>query len=710
MSNSILIQSAKKTAKCWIINKTHKISYDLLPYNTQGLLHGITMCLCQEDVPPQIYFPEISMHTKLFLKEFQYLIINKCVINKIPIVGIDNVIARLNTGIKSSHLSEPPSNFKTIFGYAQQLLEEIEVCFNCQNIYSLLVQDAPERPISREKKNSLRSLSSKIRDYNLFKQNPYTGSSCTVLKVLDNYAKIYNVPLDQRCLGSLVVNLRKHYEEDGHTCYPLNLLIKEVLYQTGHEDMKDSSVLMPCIKSSNKDVELVEMDDGKEYIYLKSVFNKEKYVANKLLELKRSLAYAFDRNTVLDLISAYEDKHGLSMSDKQKEGVVLVFVDADVSIITGCPGTGKSMITACIKYVFDALITDDNDSVIFAAPTGIAATRLNKGKGMTVHRALKVMKDSQGFFFSYNEKNPFSAKLIIIDETSMLDLELAYAVLKAIKVGHTKVVFIGDHNQLPSVGAGDILRHMIESQTLPVTKLTKIYRQTTNNGLHHPIIQLAKRITKGQVPTSDLLNNNIVRHFPLKNAENIYKQMYQLYNALKGNCQIIFPTKKTSTVGSIEGNRVIAANTRTSATIDDLTKFLIGDKVVCIKNTTALDANGDVAHELSSFNGDIGIVERCDNKNVLFRTITDRLLTVSYDNIDHGWCVTCNKAQGSEYENVILVLHESQGRMLNRELLYTAVTRAKKRLFIIGSSECLRKAVQTNAPRRYSLLSSLLQE
>jgi len=724
------IISIKKTLQYWCFNDTFKIPYSNLPTNTRGIHQGLTLVMYEDlKVPPYFEFATtpklvqvyVTHLTKAVCRHFEnekkpithHLTsmmkdVEKALITRTGDVGFD---------IQADPLANDPVHKMTHHTLRTYLLGIQEDLQN-QKMFSTLCKDYPNADCPPERKQQIKTLSKKIKKFPEFCQNPYTTSPETPLVLLDAFSTAYKVPFQQRALGSLVAHLNKHYQIEGHSCYPLKKLLKEATYQTSHRDMKDPNSVKSELDTTEAErlFEIIEDATETEYIYLKSIYHKEAFIAKQLKAISDQHSHAVEPSIISELICDYQDEHNVCLTNEQKEASAAIFTTTNILVITGYPGTGKSMVTNCIKYVFEHLYRDKchvepntgDSPILFAAPTGIAATRLGKGKGMTLHRALKVALDqNKEFVFRKNANNPFTNDMIIIDEVSMLDMDLAYRLLSAFQVGKTKLILIGDEHQLQSVGPGDVLRHIIQSGVIKTIHLRKIFRQGPTKTIH-PIVNLAKSIIKGRMPIKSQLQNEHITYIPLNDRAAIHKKVLELFTALNGDCQIIFPTKKESTVGSIECNKIIAASK-----IDGLTsksKFTPGDKVVCIKNTVVTNDEGEVLNDQSVFNGEIGTIIKIDPKadKITFGTVTGKTVTIKSDALDHGWCITCNKSQGSEYNNVILVLHESQTIMLTRQLVYTAVTRAKKHLYLIATASTLKKAINTPAQPRYSFLSSLI--
>jgi len=727
MFASTPITDIKKTLQYWCFNNnTLKIPYPNLSTHVKGIFKGVLIYTNTQDptLPPYFEYPPSISLSLLYQIEKEFEKEKKPTIHITHFVNT-HVQKALKEGkedityyLKIAPSSEEDQLRKITRITLIKILSTLQEDLNHQKTFALLCQDYPAKPLSLDIKQKLKHLSNRIKDMSSFRKNPYLTAPDTHLSLLDSFSKAYKVPQAERAIGSLFSHLLKHYQLDGHTCYPLPRLLKEATYQTSHLDLKDQALFKDVLdqEDAQQHFEILEDEENSiEYVYVKSIYQKELYIAKKLQSIHHANTHLYDPVIIDSHIANYEATHHLAFTDEQRLAISSIFTTTDILVITGYPGTGKSMVTNAIKSIYEELhpvtatTTPQEPPILFAAPTGIAATRLGKGKGMTLHRALKVALDeNREFVFRKNAQNPFTHDMIIIDEVSMLDMEIAYKFLCAFQPGKTKLILIGDDNQLQSVGPGDILYHIIQSQVIKTIHLKKIFRQENTHKIH-PITDLAKTIIKGKMPSKAQLNNSNVTFIQSSDPQAIYQKVLELFtHHLKEDCQIIFPTKKESTVGTIECNKIIAASK-----IDGLTsksKFNTGDKVVCTKNTIMTNDEGEVLNDISVFNGEIGRIIDIDTKSskITFVTNTRKRITIKSDALDHGWCITCNKAQGSEYDHVILVLHESQSIMLNRQLLYTAITRAKKHLYIIGTTQTLKKCIETPIQRRYSFLSSFL--
>lgn len=404
-----------------------------------------------------------------------------------------------------------------------------------------------------------------------------------------------------------------------------------------------------------------------------------------------------------------------------------------VTIITGGPGTGKTtLISILCQYV-----KQKKKKVALAAPTGRAAKRMQETTGVeakTIHRLLEIQyrsdEEDTHLDFARNRENPIEADFIIIDETSMLDIFLLDYLLEAVSPKST-IVFVGDENQLPSVGAGNVLKDMIESGRIPVVFLTKVYRQETGS----LIVQNSHSILQSRYPVFDQTFQSefmlVLKESDVEKADSVvslYKNILpNHYGAdLIRDVQILTPTRK-GVCGTKELNLTIqktcrkinrkepepAAKNVRSGEIS----FYINDKVMQIKNNYEvkwISARDEKISGTGVFNGDMGIVISVDPATGILQVLFDEERIVEYNNtnleeIELAYAVTVHKSQGSEYPVTILVLPDAPRILMTRNLLYTAVSRAKEKLFLVTDKATLTKMIaNTSITTRNTLLGSLL--
>lgn len=511
---------------------------------------------------------------------------------------------------------------------------------------------------------------------------------------LDNYE-------DLRTYNGIKHTLRLRMAE-GHTCYPFDMAVKEAarLLQTD-EDTADH-MLMRLIM----DGQLVENTyNHVKAVALGYVYETESKEAMALVRLSRATpARELDMNVAEERLSQFEN-----LSEEQ-ERAVLMALQRCVCVITGGPGTGKTTILNHIISILEL----NGVSAVLAAPTGRAAKRMEKATGRsakTIHRLLEYGyspdddMDMSYCRFARDAENPIEAEAVIIDETSMVDIFLFGSLLDAIAPG-TRLILTGDFDQLPSVGPGNVLKDIVKSELLPIARLTEIYRTHGNIATNAHLINQGKKI--------DLFSAGDFVFTPAKTAEETLQRAVQLYvRALESGvpideCQIICPVKKGA-IGVYAFNKVIRdqLNPRMVGK-GELTRadtvFREGDKVMQTSNNYSKEwrlkgALYAASKGVGAFNGDIGVIERIDETERTADILFDgeRLATYAVselDQIEHSYAVTVHKSQGSEFHTVILPLFYGMSDFLTRNLLYTAVTRAKQKLIIVGREGTVNHMIQ----------------
>lgn len=463
---------------------------------------------------------------------------------------------------------------------------------------------------------------------------------------------------------------------------------------------------------------------GQEIAMLYRFFTAEKRVAAKLYELCNSEL----KHIPLDMdgfIEKTEKESGIQLSEKQKNAVA-TSIRNGVSVITGGPGTGKTTIINAIIRILEAASV----ATALAAPTGRAAKRMSQTTGAeakTIHRLLEYsyQGDESAMHFGRNAENPLDIDCVIVDEMSMVDILLMDGLIAALKPG-TRLILVGDADQLPPVGAGNVLRDILSSGTVHSVRLTEIFRQAAES----MIVVNAHLINRGEYPSCNGRGNDFF-FMDRRNEKDIASAMRELcgtrlpafYSELDPltDIQILTPTRK-GPIGSIELNRML----REALNPPDAGKaerefggrlFREGDKVIQNKNdyTLAWRSVRDLSEGEGVFNGDIGVVQRIDNDEGTVSVIFDDERLVSYDattldELEPAFAMTVHKSQGSEFPVVVMPMARFAPVLSTRNLLYTAVTRAKRGVVLVGYPEACRAMVENDSvAHRNSGLSDRLR-
>ncbi len=526
---------------------------------------------------------------------------------------------------------------------------------------------------------------------------------------------------EERIEAGIVHFLNEAAFNGGH-CY----LPEEVLIENAAKALQvTKEEVLPALRElSDRDKLVITEIKDKKVVFLKDYFEAEKYIAAKLVNLSEA-EFPFILEGVGEQICLLEDKYGLEYAPEQKRAITLA-VTRGVSIVTGGPGTGKTTVIKAIIDIFKTL----KYSFMLAAPTGRAAKRMSEASGCeakTIHRLLEMTyTDANTPRFARDEFNPLPYKAIIIDEMSMVDTLLMASLLKAVKNG-SYLILIGDVDQLPPVGAGNCLSDIINSRRFEVCRLTKIFRQAQES----LIIVNAHSINSGVMPRLDIKDNDFffikrdkaadIKELIIELAAKRLPKKYGVHPI--DDIQVITPTRKGE-LGAAELNRVLQ-NTLNPQTGRKKEKkvgnviFRENDKVMQTRNNYDLEwfmSASDTQVETTGqgiFNGDIGKIISIDTQSETMVIDFDKRIT-EYDfalleELEHAYAITVHKSQGSEYKMVIMPAFDNPLPLMTRNLLYTAVTRAKDMVCIIGRPECIETMVKNDhRPVRYTALGEFL--
>lgn len=511
--------------------------------------------------------------------------------------------------------------------------------------------------------------------------------------------------------------LKENSEKNGNTYIHKENLYSEItqllnMLVVEHIDLVNKVINTMVMDSVIKLFEL----DGKDIIMLYKYYSCEKMVAGMLKALNNA-PNSLDMNVDSD-IELYEQMNNISMHATQKDAVKLA-VNSGVSVITGGPGTGKTTIVKCILQI----LKNRRYNVKLLAPTGRASKRLSESTGeeaSTIHRALVVDFKNPGMFL-YNSGNKLPYDAVIVDEVSMVDVQLMFYLVRALKMG-TKLILVGDKDQLPSVGAGNVLADILASNVIPVESLTHIYRQSENS----LIVTNAHEINMGNMPILDNKSEDFFFDNKTDNTEIlnsiINMQTVRLPKYLgvdSSHIQVLAPMK-AGICGVENLNKCLQEkiNPLTKSKMEivrDKVIYREKDRVMQITNNYERSWQKDGEFGQGVFNGDIGIITKINiethTTTVLFEDgrISDYLMN-ELNELVLSYAITIHKSQGSEFDVVIMPVITGAPMLLTKNLLYTAVTRAKKMVVLVGSKRAIRIMVSNNYTQvRYSMLKYFLQ-
>lgn len=540
------------------------------------------------------------------------------------------------------------------------------------------------------------------------KSNPYRLADAIFaigFKIADRIAMRLGVdPTSKYRICSGIKFVLSQAAASGHTFIPFDKLKENVLRLLNVEINRiDDAIVSLAV---NKEV-CIERDDSISRVYLSPFFYSEMGICGKIIELL-SVDFSHEFLDIDRLIEIIQVEEGITLADMQKTAVRESLKNG-VMVITGGPGTGKTTIIKCIIKLFHR----EGYEVVLAAPTGRAAKRMTEATGFeakTIHRLLEIgyMEEGSEPIFLKNESNPLDADVVIIDETSMVDVMLMNYLLKAITPG-TRLILVGDVNQLPSVGPGNVLKDIISSGLVKTVKLTEIFRQAEES----MIIVNAHRINRGEKPKLNVIDKDFF--FLSRNSlESIVTTITGLCEKKIPNIygldplrqiQVLTPTKK-----GIAGVINLNIELQKALNPEDKQKkekvfgdfvFREGDRVMQVKNNYNLKWHKtypDFIEGMGVFNGDVGIILKIDHEEQKLEVAFEDEKIVEYDfclldEIEPAFAITIHKSQGSEFPAVIIPVFPGPEVLMTRNLLYTAVTRAKNLVVLVGFESSLYEMV-----------------
>ena len=552
------------------------------------------------------------------------------------------------------------------------------------------------------------------------KENPYClcslgiGISFEKAELIED--KLEEKPVPEHRIKEGILHVMRHNRNSrGHTCIPREKLLKPCadLLSTNEDTIDitiDSLVSVAQLK--------LYIIDGTEFIFLPSSYRDEKRIAERM-----SVVAKFPpprMSTLAKTIDDIEYENDIKYEELQRMAIATA-ANKGLLILTGGPGTGKTTAIKGIIKVFEKQQLD----IALAAPTGRAAKRMTELTGReskTIHRLLEVEWDEDDRpVFRRDAKNPLDCNALILDELSMVDISLFASLLDALPLG-CRLILVGDSDQLPPVGAGNVLHDLIKAEVLPVIELNKVFRQA----MESKIVSNAHKIVHGEMP--DLKNDNKDFFHMERQSTFLASQTVAELCAVRlkkaygwdplSDIQVICPSKKGET-GTVNLNKILqnVLNPKDDNKHEVIVAgqlFREGDKVMQTKNNYNIEWESEDEKGNGIFNGDIGILEKINTQNGLVTINFDgRVAEIAAENLselDLSYAITVHKSQGSEFKAVIMPVIGVVPELSYRNLLYTAVTRAKDMLITVGSSDLVYRMTENDKKsKRYSALSYFLK-
>lgn len=538
-------------------------------------------------------------------------------------------------------------------------------------------------------------------------------------EIADSIAESMEKPRDDEGrVQAGVLYVLRHNLQNGHTCLPADKLCPAAAHLLGVELSQVQDALYNLCRQF---AAVCENFGGRDFIFLWGQHRSEAYIAQRLGDLLLVPPQAIDK--AKERIAAIERTWNISYAEKQREAISAA-LEQGVLILTGGPGTGKTTtLNAIIR-----ILKEKGEAVLLAAPTGRAAKRMSELTGeeaKTLHRMLQVEWDEQDRpIFARNERNPLECDCLVIDELSMVDTYVFESVLRALPPA-CRLILVGDSDQLPSVGPGNVLGDLIASKRFPTVQLKDIFRQS----LESLIVRNAHKIVEGEQPELSKRDSDFF-YMPQTECEEAAKLVVSLcarrlpesygYSSIS-DIQVLCPGRKGE-LGTIELNKSLreAINPfekgKPEVKINGVL-FRLGDKVMQIRNNYDLPwVREDDTGGQGVFNGDMGVITDIDKPGGVLRVqIDDKEVLYDFDHasreLELAYAVTVHKSQGNEFTAVVIPVLKTPVQLCYRNLLYTAVTRAKKLLILVGRREVISSMIENDRKtRRYTGLLRFLTE
>ena len=618
-------------------------------------------------------------------------------------------------------LEREPDRLAVINGISQRKALEISNEFNRQTALRKVMLELESYGITPSESSNIYKYFG-INAIEVIRENPY--ALCGAVRGFD-FDRVEKLRIDmslspdsvyRNCAGILHIITYNLYS-NGHTCIPKRKIIPPACRLL---DIDADEVLRTIeLLTEQKRLCCVGFN-GDDFLFLPDIYIAERKIADRLQQAVKYTPTS-SRNVQND-IADLEAENGIRYAAYQKEAIRIA-AQKGLLILTGGPGTGKTTTVQGIIQILEKRHVD----ILLCAPTGMAAKRMTEVTGReakTIHRLLEVeWSENDEPVFRKNAQNPLQAGAVIIDEVSMVDVELMASLLEAIPIG-CRIILVGDADQLPSVGPGNVLSDVIEADVLPVVRLSEIFRQAQKS----LIVSNAHKIIHGEMPVLDRTDNDFFfmkrqnQQMTAKTVTDLVcRRLPEAYGFDPVNdIQILCPSKRgdCGTVNiNIKLQEVMNPPDRSKSELKTGAGkiFREGDRVMQIRNNYNIHWKKEFEEGDGIFNGDIGVIRKIDfvkgSMDILF---DDRIAEYPTDNLSElelAYAVTVHKSQGNEYPVVIIPLIDCPAPLMYRNLLYTAVTRAKKILIIVGDDDRIRRMTENNKlNRRYSALKSFLTE
>lgn len=592
-------------------------------------------------------------------------------------------------------IDKEPHRLQEVAGIGQKRVEQMLTAWQDQKEISQIMVFLQEKDVATSHALKIYKKYGKT-SIAMVTENPYRLSEDIWgigFKTADQIALKLGIAIDsvKRLKAALLFNITQA-SNNGHLYAQVEQLKQDTIELLQLDELKSSPLLRNALQElyQQEKIKLISIEE-KHYLTVSQFYYTEKGVAQKIKKLlNEPIKRSFDLTSVYKQLCS--NAGAIALNEDQIHGIMNCLQNK-VTIITGGPGTGK---TTLIKQLI-TILGEQGCSFKLAAPTGRAAKRIIEGTGkhaLTLHRLLEF--DPGTMSFVHNEQNALSLDFLIVDESSMIDIFLAHALLKAIPL-HTHLIFIGDCDQLPSVGPGNFLNDLMASSVAPVIRLTHIFRQAQDS----LIVLNAHRINNGEFPLS-FFDESRKDYFFIKeedpsllinHLDKIFTHTLKKFSIKHDDTAVLVPMNR-GIVGTIKLNQDLQTLLNGAAEQKSIqwgsTVFKVGDKVMQIRNN----------YDKGVFNGDTGFIEDITIED---RTMTvnflDRLVAYEFDELNElvlAYALSIHKSQGSEYACIIVPLFMQHFMLLQRNLLYTAITRAKKLCIFIGQPKAIAMGIKNN--------------